>query len=254
MEKRNLFMICIIVLITLTGCTANYNINIIDNTVHEDMEFYETDSKKINAVYSPNSTNSESGEKYTYKQIINLEKSYVNYAFKDNQNKSEVYSKNKIDETNKLGIKYSYDFNINDYTNSNIANSFAQYFSARTVDELYIISGLDFSNTFNRYSYLSNIKVNIKTNHKVAKSNADSSSNGSYVWNISKSNAKSKKVSIEIYKDVDYSDEEENDLKKDDKKSKISLTTILIVVLSIAISSFIVIIILRKKMDRNNKI
>ena len=252
MKKKYLILVLIIILINLCGCTVNYEININDDVVTENMEFYETDSKKINALYPPDSVSSDSIEKYTYKQMINFQNLNDEYAFKNNLNPEQIYNKRKIDESNKMGMKYSYAFNINDYTNSNIANSFVTHFSARTSGEFYAVSALDFSSIFSQYPYLNNISVKIKTNHKVVDSTADSTEGNEYIWNITKSNAKTKNVSIKLYKYASYSNKSNNNLSKEKLFSNIR--TILIVVLCIAISLFIVIIILRKKANRNNRI
>lgn len=252
MKKKYFLLVLIAILVNLCGCTVNYDININDDTVTENMEFYETNSKRINSIYSPNSDSIDSSEKYTYKQLINFINSGSDFAFRDNANSSQLYSKRKIDETNKMGMKYSYNFSLNNYTNSNIANSFVAYFSARTSDKIYAVSALDFSNAFNQYPYLDNISIRIKTNHKVIDSNADSMDGNVYIWNVTKSNAKTKKVSIQVYKDASYNDKSTNNSTKKEVLSNVR--TILIVVLCIAISLFIVIIILRKKANRNNKI
>lgn len=251
MKKKYLILVLILILINLCGCTVNYEININDDVVTENMEFYEADPKKINAFYPPDSVSSDSIEKYTYKQMINFQNLNDEYAFKNNLNTEQIYNKKKIDESNRMGMKYSYAFNINDYTNSNIANSFVTYFSARTSGEFYAISALDFSSIFSQYPYLNNISIKIKTNHKVVDSTADSTEGNEYIWNITKSNAKTKKVSINLYKDVNYKNKADNQVKKIPLKV---IRTILIVVLCIAISLFIVIIILRKKANRNNRI
>ena len=59
MKKKYLILVLIIILINLCGCTVNYEININDDVVTENMEFYETDSKKINALYPPDSVSSD---------------------------------------------------------------------------------------------------------------------------------------------------------------------------------------------------
>ena len=90
MKKKYLILVLIIILINLCGCTVNYEININDDVVTENMEFYETDSKKINALYPPDSVSSDSSEKYTYKQMINFQNLNDEYAFKNNLNPEQI--------------------------------------------------------------------------------------------------------------------------------------------------------------------
>lgn len=250
--KRNILIFTVLVLIC-SGCTANYKVEIYDDEVSEITKVVESNNIDWDAEYKifDDNFSSINDEKVTYRQYVDQKFKEKESALKEFASLDALYSKKIISNENELGIQYSYDYPINQYNDSYIASTCFRYFNFLTSDNKYILSTSKGADCFTEYKKLDSLTIELSTNHKVVKHNADAVNGYAYYWNIDRTNYSDKSIYIELYKDK-YEKGYNNEKRK--KQFAEVIRTILIVVLCIAISLFIVIIILRKKANRNNRI
>lgn len=238
--KTKILLLFLIVL-CLTGCSAEYNIDIFNGKINEDLNIIEKDKNIINRKFNVELDNTDydsSNDSYTYDQLAKNNLKILTPVYYNGT--GENYKKNYKNNSNGLLLNYNYEFNMYNYKNSNIVNSMYKNFSATFNDESFIIALKDSSTCFQQYKMLEEITIHIKTNHKVIYSNADKVDNNNYYWYINKTNAKNKLVSIQLYS---------NEYIKDNIN-----VYIIVGLLSVAFLIFIVIIIMKKKANKNNKI
>ncbi len=240
-----LFFIC-------CGCSVSYRIEIEDNNINEKISIIEYNNVDWDAEYKIiENVDDDYLNKTTYREYVN-QKFYENEsALKNGVNSETFYSKKIISTKDKLGLEYLYTFDINQYKDSAAASICFRYFNFLTAESKYILSTNNVVKCFDDYKKLESLTIELSTNHKVVKHNADAVNGYTYYWNIDRTNYSDKSIYIELYKDK-YEKGYNNE--KNKRQLAKVIKTILIVVLCIAISLFIVIIILRKKANRNNKI
>ena len=173
MKNKILF---IIILILITGCSVEYNLNI-------DSSFSE------HTVYIPESSE-EMIDGTQYRLPALFSESRLTY---DNSNLKEIkYYNIKTLKDNKFSFNFVYDDNqLND---SNIANSCYQFFSVDTKEnEVSILTGNEFY-CFDVYEELDSVTININSNYKVIQSNADKIVGKKHTWYITRENASNKPI------------------------------------------------------------
>lgn len=212
MNKIKIFT-CLILSMFLVGCSATYNVNIDGNTVSEKFEFSESDSSKWNEIVIAHT-------EITYKNSV-----YENYEwptgafYQKNGNPYEpirmegveYYNQELIDDGNKIGIKYNYDFTLDNYKDSNAAKSCFKTFIVTNSNEKLNIIAKDASYCFNTNKMLDKVTVKLTTTYKVIYSNADSNKNNTYIWNIKSTDSNNSSIKIELSKDENYNDKVEED-------------------------------------------
>ena len=173
MKNKSLF---IIILILITGCSVEYNLNI-------DSSFSE------HTVYIPESSEEMiDGTQYRLPALFG--ESRLTY---DNSNLKEIkYYNIKTLKDNKFSFNFVYDDNqLND---SNIANSCYQFFSVDAKEnEVSILTGNKFY-CFDVYEELDSVTININSNYKVIQSNADKIVGKKHTWYITRENASNKPI------------------------------------------------------------
>lgn len=173
MKNKILF---IIILILITGCSVEYNLNI-DNSFSE------------HTVYIPESSE-EMIDVTQYRLPALFSESRLTY---DNSNLKEIkYYNIKTLKDNKFSFNFVYDDNqLND---SNIANTCYQFFSVDTKEnEVSILTGNKFY-CFDVYEELDLVTININSNYKVIQSNADKIVGKKHTWYITRENASNKPI------------------------------------------------------------
>lgn len=166
----------IIILILITGCSVEYNLNI-------DSSFSE------HTVYIPESSE-EMIDGTQYRLPALFSESRLTY---DNSNLKEIkYYNIKTLKDNKFSFNFVYDDNqLND---SNIANSCYQFFSVDAKEnEVSILTGNKFY-CFDVYEELDSVTININSNYKVIQSNADKIVGKKHTWYITRENASNKPI------------------------------------------------------------
>lgn len=195
-------IILLILLFFVTGCSANYNIEIYNDEVRENMKFVNNDSS---------SWDSEAQYGLSYRELLMASYKFPYPAFYNTvvdeddtiKLKGVEYYKNKLlSDKNKLGQELSYDkFKIENFANSSIVKKCYQYFNVIEEEEVIVFSTSVKNLCFKEYSILNNITVNLKTNHKVVNSNADIVNGYHYTWNLTREKQDDAAISITIKKD-----------------------------------------------------
>lgn len=169
MKKRILLLTFILL---LTGCKAEYNLNIIDDDFEE----------KINIT------------------IPKSDKNQIDYYTENDELIGEniIYNKNiKDNGINKMFI-YSHKYTLKEYQNRNnpcFANS-----KISEEDGYYSIYASDFVCFKSFDVQAKEYKINIKTNYNVINENADKKSNNIYTWNFNENNFKNKNIIFQYTK------------------------------------------------------
>lgn len=215
--KRIKFAILFLLVIMLSGCTVNYEINIKDNKITEKINAVETNSVLFD---SPNDFG------MTLRESL--------YAFSSSDPFSEEnFVVNKIENENELGFDYTREGGLLESTA--ISHCYLNPIITDKDDIVTINTGTEFM-CYDYYENLDTIRFVFKTNHKVISNNADSVSGNSYIWNISKDS--NKQIEISYYKFVV------------DKSFNVSY----VIIPAILLLGVLIILIIKKKSRKNNEI
>lgn len=189
MKKRIILLIMILLL--TTGCTSEYNLTI-DNNVYQE-------KVNINGITSD--------------ELSNLNRDWQIPIDKDEYNNISGDPSSEIKIT---GDTYSYNVSGNnltfnyDFTRSTLNNSTAisicyDKATITNYEDSIVISTSSKVTCFNKYPYLTSIKVNITTDKSVTSHNADSVNGNTYIWNINKGNSTNKSINMIINNQEDDS-------------------------------------------------
>lgn len=212
MKKKILLFIS---LLFITGCSANYDIEIYNDQVKEDMEFISTDSFNWD---------SEVQYGFSYRELVLASYEYPYPAFYNavvDENDTikldgvEYYNNQLISDSSRLGQKLSYHkFNLNNFHESSILRKCYQYFNMiEQEDELVLSTSLE-NLCFQEYPMLDNITIHLKTNHKVVSHNADIVDGYHYTWNLTRDQKEDSAILLTIKKDEYIFNYENEFLKK----------------------------------------
>src|SRR5574344_115249 len=178
MKKKILFLI--IVLFSLVGCSAKYEMDISYGSVYEKVTVtfpYNKDDKELIQAYIDNKqpiTNNPYDEKYY-----------------------EVESKT-IGGT--VSLSYNYNYTKSEFDDTRLARQCYEYFNYANTNNGILINT---SETFNCLTYdymnLDEIEIVITAkNYDVVETNADKSKNGTYTWIINKDNYQNKPIRLNL--------------------------------------------------------
>ena len=229
--KKKLIFINILFLFFMTGCTVEYNINISNDTVNEEIKIIEEKSKTL--------TSAES---------MYNDKIYSQF----NSNGKILYKKNKIvsDKENVYILKQKYELK-----NFRRARALTECFDAvnlvKNKNGNYIFqTSIGFKCMLYNYYKIDSYVVNIKTDYDVINTNADIINDNVYTWKINNTNAEKKSITFEFNKEKKTNNKEEN--KKDEDKSK-KETNIFVILGIIIVLAIIGIFILLYALNLNKK-
>lgn len=199
--KKKLIILSVL-LICLTGCSADYNLEIYNNQVKEDMQYINYDTSTWDSVVQYD---------LTYRELLTASVNYP-YPVFDNtivdENDTikiegiEYYDNKLISSNTTLGEQLKYNkFNLTNFQESSIVKKCYQYFNVIEQDDTIILSTSLENLCFKQYPMLDRITVNIKTNHKVVSSNATKSKKYKYTWDITRDNSSDSAIQMTIKKD-----------------------------------------------------
>ena len=227
MKKK---LILIIVLFTVTGCTAQYDLVIDESSFNESVTIKapkESFGRDEIQVYSKQKIpiTQEASQTPFYKSSLTEDNS--NYYFKFN------YSQN-IDTINKgyFVTRCYQNANINE-TNKQIEISTSSEFSCINMDD-----GLRNDEA----------QINITTDLKVIKNNADKVNGNTYTWNINEENYKNKPINITMQKKQSMKDVVKNLERNSASKD------LFIIYGGLALLLVLIILLVTIKLKNNNKI
>ena len=207
----------------LSGCSVNYNLNITDNSINETISGSVTNSELRNkSISKENSGN-------IYKILLDTPQ------FAIINNEDELYDSKIKKGLFKEKFVYSYNFDFDSYSNSNILNN---CFSGHLIsnDEQYLYISVFGNFTCN---YADKTKITINTNYYVNDNNAGKVKNNKYTWEINKNNADDVELYIMLSKNNKVS------------KQKI-LTPLRVAALIIIVVLGAIIMYIKKKMEVNS--
>lgn len=186
--KIKKILIFIIMIFLLCGCNATYNIDIEDNIINENLVLLEENLSQINVV-------GESG--FSFSQLININTMDDPYA-------NKPYNVEKIDDSSGLGLKYNQTSSIDDIENISVLNQCYIDFMIKTDENNIIVDTGDNFKCYEYFEYLDNVKIVLKTNHKVRSSNGTKNLDGTYTWNFDKNS--NHQIKFTISKEVEKKD------------------------------------------------
>lgn len=186
--KMKKLIIVLLVAFLLTGCHANYNLDINDNVVLED----------FNALASKDEISSNDAVKRSidiiYDGFLSNETSEESISYKYNK-KSFI----KIDNDSSYGFSYKDQYNIDDYyTSSPFLNRCYSDVDVETEDNKMSINTSSMFNCFDTYKWLDEVNINLKTKYYVLSNNADRVDGYTYTWVINRNNYRNKDISVNI--------------------------------------------------------
>ena len=261
--KNLKFIILVIPLLLLSGCTATYNLEITNTRFNENViinmnkneynDFTSDENNKYANMYYDDTHNS--GEEGVELPIPGVK--YYDYT----ENAS-----NNI-------VQFSGEFSYEDYNRSTMATrGFNSVKITGNDEELHMQTSTGF--TF-LYDGLTRANIRITSPYKVMNSNADSVDGNTLIWNITPSNADNKQIVVDYNRVVDP---EENDTTDDNQEqnegqdniidngdnqtddnqtennSSISPTIVIIIISIIVIILLVVALILKHKKNSLNKL
>lgn len=219
--KKYKIVLLIVILLSLTGCSFEYNMKIDTNTISEE-----------NIVYIPN----------TDKNDIKQEVEKLVSRYTGPTNSLGMYKQSVIEDNNNFGMSYKKNYDtLNDYNNSlSFSICYDNYKLIKEKDKIVISTSKRF-NCFNKYSELDDVTINIDSSLEVESSNADEVNGNIYTWNINKSNADNKPINIVLKPNTEQ------------KEKQRQLSVVLLVIAAFILLGIIVFLI-RARGKRKNKI
>ena len=226
-KNKNILLkiILITLLFLITGCTAEFNVEIKDNRIIQNssiyIEQYLLNNKTLFEIVCEN---------------VNLVdgscEALHNYDIKGDKNSNPLnasISYNIINYDFDYALSFCYDSHDISYSNNTLKIQTSNYF-----------------NCFDKYSIIDNVNINVTTGYKVLENNADKVDGNTYTWNITKTNKKGIKLTLDTTVD---------EIKEKEEQKKQTNKTIIITLIGITILSVIsLVIIFMLKMKKNNEI
>ena len=231
--KKKLIIICLLLL--TTGCSCQYNLNIHDNMIEENIV-----STFSNDEIQESSNSKIMGDIEIDDQITPFIKN-DQFPFVGNQN---IKYDKKVSEDNGIttvSLKNNYSFN--DYKRSKSYNCFEN----KDFSEKNGVYDLNLYGQF--YCFYGNeVRINVKTDFKVFSNNADIVDDNTYTWIIDENNFKNKDISLQMKKsNLSYSN-----IKKVFFDSPIVIVIFIIAIFTLI--GFLMVNYVRNKSIENNKI
>lgn len=193
-------LLLLFLLILLTGCEAEYNIEINNNiNLKETINIIEKDETKFNE-------KSDILYKLTPKEYLETNLKWPTQVYQNDEvnpyepiklDNTKYYTKTDISNYNMLGISYSYNHNQNRYNNTDIINKCYNIKYSKNNDNVSFETIGEFK-CFDEYKLLDKVIINLNTTCKVNKENADKKDKNKYIWYITKENYKDKKIKFQV--------------------------------------------------------
>ena len=217
MKKIKLLTLIILILLTCTGCTIEYNITVNKDTIEETIQVDET----ISSIRQ---------EKDILEHYNMWYPTYVNYIPKGNETIEledftkkadgiEYHTKKMIPKNNGYNYEYTYTYPLNQYYDSYaLATTFVETTVHNGTNTLVLKTSKE--NLLCKYNYFDSLKINIKVDPNVYKLNYTNSlniRNNTYTWLLNRENCNDSQIILTLDSIFDTEDiiikQEEN--KKD---------------------------------------
>lgn len=224
MKKNKLLFISILILVTCTGCTVEYNINITESNIEEIINVTDYESS--------NRTKQDILKQYNtwYPTFVNFMGNEETIEFENyNQKYDGIEYHTKTIKTLDNGYKYSYKYiyGINDYHDAyTLAVAYLDTTVYKRTNTLVLKTNKE--SFLCNYNYFEEATININidpSKYKLNYTNAQEKKNNTYTWNINRNNCDDSQIILTL--DI-INKESENKLpssssKKENIKSNNSL-------------------------------
>ena len=264
MKKVILLIVCII---TLSGCSVEYNLTI-DDSFTEDILVFTDDLSNLDV-------NQEDYYNKSYRALFSdmLNTNIMAYYNDENfdpygegiQTNVKYYNKKLINNNSMYGVNYNFDFDYNNFYRSNAIKACFNEINVSKYEDIYILKTNNKCKLFDTYPLLDNIKIIINTDFDIIYNNADFSSDGIYTWVIDRNNYSNKSINISFDTVTDnlddFNPEDDNEIPDDEnespddnsdtldnQQSKNHILIILLVVSLFFVGLIIIIVVKRKKL------
>jgi len=205
MKKIVLFLI---IILSLTGCEAVYNIEVVNDTIKDELIINNYDVSSWNS----NNPSYKTLVDNNYREFnLAIDKNTPGYPEMYNKLKGyNYYNKELINENNNYGLKFNYEYKENEKYENNPLLVFYSNLSITNNKKVLRISIPDGKECyiFDHYPLMDKFIINLKTDNVVNNANADKYENNTYTWEITKSNYLNKSIYFEVDKlseKIDYS-------------------------------------------------
>lgn len=254
-------VLCLIIMLCLTGCSIEYNIEITKDDFNESTTIM-TDTRMTETYQNESLENILSKISNNYYEPIYFNDENYDYYVGGKQDNVVFYDISPFQKDYFLGVNLKHNFKYNDIYRSNIIKNCFNELSIQNSDNYILLRTDNNCKAFREYSLLENITINIKTSLEVIASNADKVENGIYTWVITRENYGNKSVHLTynlgnnniIDNPIDNDKEEEN---KPDEKPQESEERIvnnkmnsLIIMISFGILIMVLTIVIKRKKTR----
>ena len=241
--KRVLLLLIMIIL--LTGCTAEVNYKLNESNISEQVIIVDRDGtkeeilgryRKYIPVYSDETiADADPDERMTGYTYYNRDDKELNDGYKFTYNHLYVLK----------------DFNRSNTLNRTFHSGALEYSIENGIINIYTDSnGIKW---FDSYPELTNIKVNIITDLEVIKNNADSVNNNIYTWNFTKEDNE-KNIYLQtknhLYDEVHNNKNNKNDEKESEEEEKNNYLLIVALVIGSFVLLLIVLFVFKNKLSR----
>lgn len=216
-------LILLILMISLTGCEAVYNLDINNNTFTEELILTTNDK----------SSKSQKTVNVALKSKIPVDDNYYKPEVNFKQNNLKYYQISKIDTDNELGARYKANLTKEEYLTSTLVKEHFPNFKLNETGNIISLNLGKKENIFDNYPDLDKLTINITINNKVTKHNADGVNNNIYTWNLTKDNYNKKEIYLNYNKNEKHSETEE-------EKFNYNIIFIIIGIIIISFTTYIV--------------
>lgn len=192
MKKRIIYLI--IIILSLTGCTCEYNLNIKDDIFSEEIIL---------------NGNGEETSLFNQKWQIPIDKEVYNNLSGDPSSNIDI--ENDIYNYKVSGNKllFNYDFSIHELNNSTAISNCYKTATANYFQDRIILSTSSEVLCFDKYPNLDKLVINITVDRPIISHNADYKNGNIYTWNITKNNLSNRPINI-ILNNEDTSNDDIN--------------------------------------------
>ena len=217
-------LILLILMISLTGCEAVYNLDINNNTFTEELVLTTNDK----------SSKSQKTVNVALKSKIPVDDNYYKPEVNFKQNNLKYYQISKIDTDNELGARYKANLTKEEYLTSTLVKEHFPNFKLNETGNIISLNLGKKENIFDNYPDLDKLTINITINNKVTKHNADGVNNNIYTWNLTKDNYNKKEIYLNYNKN-------EKHIETEEEKFNYNIIFIIIGIIIISFTAYIAI-------------
>ena len=265
--KKIILLIAILFLVS--GCSIEYNIEIIDENIIEDIDVFTSDMANLDIPqenYYSRSYRNIFDDMFNSNAMAYFNDPNFQLYYEGIQPNVSYYDKSLINESNRYGVNFSYRFTFNDYYRSSAIKSCFEDFTMIKNEDMYSLKTNNKCKLFDAYTLLDSVSINIVTDYDIIYNNADVVNGNTYTWNITRDNYTNKSISMwfdTIPDDLSNFDsnnvpseddpnsniEEEETTQEEESNTLSSKQTNLIIIgaISIFVIIFVVVIVVKKK-------